>query len=202
MERGEVRLRALEPEDVDRLYIWENDRDMWPFGGTRAPLSRHQLWEYATNYDANPFAAGQLRLIIEHATAPDNALPQNSQSSQSSQSSHNSQNSQNSHSSPIPCGVIDLYDIDPVNSRAMVGIMVAPQWRSRGIATRALELVGEYCRDTLGLATIASEVASDNLPSIRLFGEKAAYRQVGERPSWYRRGERFVSALLFQKQLR
>lgn len=202
MERGEVRLRALEPEDVDRLYIWENDRDMWPFGGTRAPLSRHQLWEYATNYDANPFAAGQLRLIIELATAPDNALPQNSQSSQSSQSSHNSQNSQNSHSSPIPCGVIDLYDIDPVNSRAMVGIMVAPQWRSRGIATRALELVGEYCRDTLGLATIASEVASDNLPSIRLFGGKAGYRQVGERPSWYRRRERFVSALLFQKQLR
>ncbi len=202
MERGEVRLRALEPEDVDRLYIWENDRDMWPFGGTRAPLSRHQLWEYATNYDANPFAAGQLRLIIEHATAPDNALPQNSQSSQSSQSSHNSQNSQNSQSSLIPCGIIDLYDIDPVNSRAMVGIMVAPQWRSRGIATRALELVGEYCRDTLGLATIASEVASDNLPSIRLFGGKAAYRQVGERPSWYRRGERFVSALLFQKQLR
>lgn len=202
MERGEVRLRALEPEDVDRLYIWENDRDMWPFGGTRAPLSRHQLWEYATNYDANPFAAGQLRLIIELATAPDNAIPQNSQSSQSSQSSHNSQNSQNSQSSPIPCGVIDLYDIDPVNSRAMVGIMVAPQWRSRGIATRALELVGEYCRDTLGLATIASEVASDNLPSIRLFGGKAAYRQVGERPSWYRWGERFVSAILFQKQLR
>lgn len=199
MERGEVRLRALEPEDVDRLYIWENDRDMWPFGGTRAPLSRHQLWEYATNYDANPFAAGQLRLIIEHATAPDNVIPQNSQSSQSSQSSYNSQNSQ---PSPIPCGVIDLYDIDPVNSRAMVGIMVAPQWRSRGIATRALELVGEYCRDTLGLATIASEVASDNLPSIRLFGGKAAYRQVGERPSWYRRGDRFVSALLFQKQLR
>lgn len=202
MERGEVRLRALEPEDVDRLYIWENDRDMWPFGGTRAPLSRHQLWEYATNYDANPFAAGQLRLIIEHATATDNALPQSSHSSQSSQSSHNSYNSQNSHSSPIPCGVIDLYDIDPVNSRAMVGIMVAPQWRSRGIATRALELVGEYCRDILGLATIASEVASDNLPSIRLFGGKAGYRQVGERPSWYRRRERFVSALLFQKQLR
>lgn len=202
MERGEVRLRALEPEDVDRLYIWENDRDMWPFGGTRAPLSRHQLWEYATNYDANPFAAGQLRLIIELAAAPDNALPQNSQSSQSSQSSHNSQNSQNSHSSPIPCGVIDLYDIDPVNSRTMVGIMVAPQWRSRGIATRALGLVGEYCRDILGFATIASEVASDNLPSIKLFGEKAAYRQVGERPSWYRRGDRFVSAVLFQKQLR
>lgn len=196
MERGEVRLRALEPEDVDRLYIWENDRDMWPFGGTSAPLSRHQLWEYATDYDANPFAAGQLRLIIELATAPDNAIPQSSQSSQSSQ------NSQNSQSSPIPCGIIDLYDIDPVNSRAMVGIMVAPQWRSRGIATRALELVGEYCRDILGLATIASEVASDNLPSIRLFGGKAGYRQVGERPSWYRRRERFVSALLFQKQLR
>ncbi len=176
-ETTEVRLRAVEPSDVDRLYLWENDRKIWPFGGTRAPMSRHQLWEYASNYDANPFSAGQLRLMIEVATddGDDKGI--------------------------ATCGVLDLYDIDPVNSRTMVGIMVAPQWRGRGIAARALKAAGEYCRDTLALATIAAEVAADNLPSIKLFGEKAGYSAVGRRPSWYRRADRFADAVLFQKNL-
>lgn len=173
LEKTEVRLRAMEPGDVDRMYLWENDRGIWPFGGTRAPISRHQLWEYANNYDANPFSAGQLRLIIETAT----------------------------EDATEPCGTLDLYDIDPVNSRAMVGIMVAPQWRGHGIATRALTLAGEYCRDTLGLATLASEVAADNSPSITLFEEKAGFTRVGTRPSWFRRGDRFVASILFQKKL-
>lgn len=61
-----VSLRALEPEDVPFLYLWENDRSLWPFGCAQAPLSRHQLWEYVQSYDANPLAQGQLRLIIQH----------------------------------------------------------------------------------------------------------------------------------------
>lgn len=168
---AKVSLRAVEPEDVDRLYIWENDRELWPFGGTRAPLSRHQLWEYANNYDANPFNSCQLRLII--ATDDETA-----------------------------CGIVDLYDIDPVNSRTMIGVMVAPQWRKRGIAARALELAEEYCRDILGLSTIASEVASDNHPSMNLFGERCGYILVARRPSWFRRGSSMISAALFQKELR
>lgn len=59
-----ITLRAVEPSDVDRLYIWENDRSLWPHGNTRAPLSRFQLSEYATGYNADPYAAGQLRLMI------------------------------------------------------------------------------------------------------------------------------------------
>lgn len=175
----EVRLRALEPEDVDKLYLWENDKEVWPYGVTRAPLSRHQLWEYATNYDANPFSTGQLRLIIEIIAESANC--------------HTFQT--------IACGTIDLYDIDPVNSRSMVGVMIAPKWRKKGIATKALELVDNYCRDTLGLALIASEVASDNHPSIKLFHETSKYQQVGERPAWFRRGNSFVAAILFQKRL-
>ena len=60
-----VRLRALEPSDVDRLYIWENTPEMWRYGFSPAPLSRHQLWEYVTQYDANPLAQRQLRLMID-----------------------------------------------------------------------------------------------------------------------------------------
>lgn len=179
----EVRLRALEPEDVDKLYLWENDKEMWPYGATRAPLSRHQLWEYTTNYDANPFAAGQLRLMIDITVeACDGATVASFRT--------------------VSCGTIDLYDIDPVNSRTMVGIMIAPQWRKKGIGSKALTLVSDYCRDTLGLSLIASEVASDNIPSVKLFKEKAQYQYVGNRPEWFRRGNSFISALLFQKSLR
>lgn len=176
----QVRLRAVEPCDVDRLYLWENDRAIWPFGGTRAPLSRHQLWEYANNYDANPFSAGQLRLIIEVT-----------------EEHHESEETK-----ATPCGTVDLYDIDPVNSRAMVGIMVIPAWRNRGIATRALCQAEEYCRNTLGLSVLASEVASDNKTSGRLFGHSCGYLLAGQRPCWFRRGDTFIAALLYQKKLR
>lgn len=60
-----ITLRAVEPTDVDCLYIWENDPSLWPHGSTRAPLSRFQLSEYATGYDADPYSACQLRLMIE-----------------------------------------------------------------------------------------------------------------------------------------
>lgn len=58
-------LRAPEPQDVDRMYLWENDPEMWRYGCSPAPLSRHQIWEYVNNYDADPLAASQLRLIMD-----------------------------------------------------------------------------------------------------------------------------------------
>ena len=60
-------LRALEPSDTDMLYLWENGPDMWRYGFSPAPLSRHQIWEYITQYDANPLASGQLRLMMQVA---------------------------------------------------------------------------------------------------------------------------------------
>lgn len=60
-----LRLRAPEPEDVDRLYIWENDPGMWRYGYSPAPLSRHQIWEYVNRSDSDPIAVGQLRLMMQ-----------------------------------------------------------------------------------------------------------------------------------------
>ena len=41
-----VQLRALEPEDIDKLYIWENDPNVWHVGQTNAPFSRFLLSKY------------------------------------------------------------------------------------------------------------------------------------------------------------
>jgi diamine N-acetyltransferase len=190
IQPSDLNLRAIEPTDVDKLYLWENNPEIQQAGGVRAPMSRHQLWEYANNYDANPFSAGQLRLIIELKPTADGSQATDSQNKATAEGGQQ----------PTVCGVVDLYDVDAVNLRAMVGIMVAPQYRNRGIASGALTLLEAYCRDLLGLHSLGAEVAADNQPSLALFS-RCAYSHVGTRPQWYRRRNRFVDARLLQKPL-
>lgn len=53
-------LRAVEPDDIDRLYDWENDHSAI----FDAPLSLQNITDYVMNYRANLYADGQLRLMI------------------------------------------------------------------------------------------------------------------------------------------
>ena len=45
-----VRLRAMEPEDLDALYRIENDRDVWDVGENNVPYSRYILHDYIARY--------------------------------------------------------------------------------------------------------------------------------------------------------
>ena len=63
MSQAGHRLRALEPEDAARLYVWENRSEEWWIGARLAPLSLEALVRYATT-DADPFAEGSLRLML------------------------------------------------------------------------------------------------------------------------------------------
>ena len=65
MENGELRLRALEPEDAEMMYEAESDPAAWRYSDYLAPMSREMLREYALTYDADPMRSGQLRLIID-----------------------------------------------------------------------------------------------------------------------------------------
>lgn len=64
MQTTELELRAVEPEDVLFMYEAESDPDAWKYSDYLAPLSRELLRQYALTYDADPFRAGQLRMII------------------------------------------------------------------------------------------------------------------------------------------
>ena len=46
MTTPEIRLRALEPEDLDLLYKIENDMTLWNVGATNVPYSRYTLHDY------------------------------------------------------------------------------------------------------------------------------------------------------------
>lgn len=64
MEKS-LKLRAPEPSDLDALYLWENDPEISRYGSAVAPYSRALLWAYINSYDADPFHAEQLRLMID-----------------------------------------------------------------------------------------------------------------------------------------
>lgn len=58
------RLRALEQRDLPSMLHWENDQSAWEYSDNIAPLSERQAADYIATYDADPFRAGQLRLVL------------------------------------------------------------------------------------------------------------------------------------------
>lgn len=48
IEGRTIRLRAVEPGDVDLMYEWENDCDIWPVAGRRS-RSRVISWSASSN---------------------------------------------------------------------------------------------------------------------------------------------------------
>ena len=41
-----IKLRAMEPEDIEILYRWENDTDIWKVSNTIAPFSKYVLRQF------------------------------------------------------------------------------------------------------------------------------------------------------------
>lgn len=165
-----IKLRAPEPADLDSIYILENDPTIWQHGVTTAPLSRKQLWDYIDSYDGNIFTAGQLRLVIEDINSRDFL------------------------------GVVDLYDFDPTNMRAYVGITVIPSMRNKGIGTQALMLLCDYARDVLHMHQLAAITRSDNKPCISIF-LNSCFSLCGTLKDWVRQGDRWISADMFHRIL-
>ena len=65
--RGEtVRLRALEPEDLELLYRWENNPAWWDVGNTLAPYSRYLLKQYIAESHRDIFELKQQRFMVDY----------------------------------------------------------------------------------------------------------------------------------------
>lgn len=59
-----IRLRALEPEDLDSLYDIENAMEEWECGCTNVPFSRYALRDYIANNSYDIYADKQVRQVI------------------------------------------------------------------------------------------------------------------------------------------
>lgn len=168
LKNKDIVLRAVEPEDLEILYRWENSTVLWYHGNTLAPYSKLVLRQYINDsLEMDIYQSKQLRLMIdlleEKATI----------------------------------GTIDLYDIDAHNRRAGIGILIDDDYRRRGFAKQALELMSNYAFDFLYLHQIYAYIAQSNTNSISLF-EKAGYQSVGILKDWLQRGEEFEDVYLSQ----
>lgn len=65
--RPMVKLRAMEPEDLDLLYKIENDTGLWNVGATNVPYSRYTLHDYIANSTGDIYNDRQVRLMAENS---------------------------------------------------------------------------------------------------------------------------------------
>ncbi len=85
-------------------------------------------------------------------------------------------------------GSVDLFDYDPDNRRAGVGILIADlKDRGMGHASEALDVLIAYAFSTLGLHQLFCNVLPSNPKSQRLFEQKG-FRVTGTKKEWLRKG--------------
>jgi diamine N-acetyltransferase len=65
LEFGKIRFRALEPEDIDLLFEWENDAEIWEISNTFEPYSKYILAKYIKDSQQDIYESKQIRMIIE-----------------------------------------------------------------------------------------------------------------------------------------
>ena len=141
LENENLFLRALEPEDLDILYEWENNVELWKYGSTLMPYSKFALRDYLNDSLQGIVYSRQLRLMaIENK-------------------------------SNKTIGTIDLYDYDPIHQRAGIGILVDVPYRRMGMGTEILVLTADYAFNFLHLNQLYAYVPISNTISFNLLSK-------------------------------
>ena len=96
-------------------------------------------------------------------------------------------------------GLIDLFDFDPKNHRAGIGIVIlAPDQRNKGLGFESIMLLSEYASNVLNLRQLYANVTEDNAASRHLF-EKLGFQKVGVKKDWIFSKGSYKNEILFQK---
>jgi diamine N-acetyltransferase len=139
LTNGNITLRALEPDDVEQLYHWENDSRVWKVSNTHTPLSRYALANYIKTADRDIWESREMRLMI---VAAENK-PVGTVELFDFDPYH----------SRVGIGIMIFHDED----------------RRKGIATETFEMIADYALNELGLTQIYANIAQSNEASLSLF---------------------------------
>ncbi len=149
-----IYLRALEPVDLEFIYAVENDEKVWEVSHTQTPYSRFLVRQYLENAHQDIYEAKQLRLAI--------CL----------------------NDTDIAVGLIDLFEFDPKNNRAGIGILIKNNDnRNQGVGTESLELLIKYAFYHLNLNQLYANIDTENEASLKLF-TKFGFQKIGIKKQW------------------
>jgi diamine N-acetyltransferase len=168
LQGNTIYLRALEPEDLEFIYHIENDENIWEVSNTQTPYSKFLIRQYLENAHQDIYEAKQLRLAI----------------------------CKKETSTAI--GLIDLFDFDPRNQRAGVGIIIQNETdRSSGFGKEALGLIINYAFKQLQLHQLFANIGIDNTASIALF-TTFGFEKIGVKKDWISINNVFHDEAFFQ----
>src|SRR5574343_430426 len=154
LKGSKINLRALEPEDLEFVYAVENDESIWEVSNTQTPYSRFLIRQYLEHAHQDIYEAKQLRLAI----------------------------CKNDSANAI--GLIDLFDFDPKNKRAGVGIIIQDENdRHSGYGSEALGLVIGYAFNQLQLHQLFANISTENTASLSLF-TTFGFERIGVKKDW------------------
>ncbi|MFS4492093.1 GNAT family N-acetyltransferase [Maribacter sp. 2308TA10-17] len=96
-------------------------------------------------------------------------------------------------------GLIDLFDFDPKNNRAGLGIVIQDSSnRNKGVGVEAIDLLCDYAFSVLNLRQLFVNVSESNDISIHVF-EKLGFERVGVKKDWIFTEGVYKNEILFQK---
>jgi diamine N-acetyltransferase len=163
-----IYLRALEPEDLDFVYVVENDETIWEVSNTQTPYSKFLIRQYLENAHQDIYEAKQLRLAI----------------------------CKNDTSEVI--GLIDLFDFDARNKRAGIGIIIQNETNRReGFGKEALGLFINYAFQQLQLHQLFANIGTENEASLNLF-ITFGFQKIGVKKDWNLLKGKFHDEAIFQ----
>lgn len=207
-----TRLRAVEPADADLLYAWENDPAVWAVSGTTEPFSRAQIERFVERQleGGDLLRTGQLRLMIDVREAGAGTETNEGPKSGAGEEADKRQG-RGTEPEPgagernaQPCrtvGTVDLFEYDPLNGRAGLGILIyGMQDRRQGYARDAVETLCTYARTRLRMHQLWCCVGADNEASLQLFRD-AGFRETGTKSDWLWTPEGYRDEIMFQKLL-
>ena len=87
------------------------------------------------------------------------------------------------HDTPVGC--VELYNYDPINRRAAVGIVVSNEYRHKGHGTAMVQTL------------IYADIAANNAPSLHIF-QHAGYQHCATLRDWVIRSDRYIDTLRYQ----
>lgn len=222
---GAVRLRAVEPEDAELLYEWENDPAVWAVSGTTEPFSREQIQRFIERQASGGdlLRTGQLRLMIEvpepagaaetgaaETGAAETGVAETGAAETEAAETEAEPGMTDEAKAANPnrtsrmfrtVGTIDLFEYDPLHGRAGIGILIYDRNdRCRGYAGDAVGTLCRYARERLRMHQLWCSVGADNEASLRLF-RSLGFREIGRKRDWLWTPEGYRDEVMLQKIL-
>ena len=176
----DIRLRALEPEDLGLLYDIENDPQFWQYGSTTVPYSRYALRRYLEETQNDLFADGQVRLVIETGSHLNPDVVKKAETK-----------------AWTAVGLADLFNLDALHLRAEIGLVILPEHQGKHYAEEAVKQLCNYARGLM-LHQLTATIAVTNEKASRLF-ERLGFIPSARLSDWLRTMDDYVDAVVWQK---